>query len=81
MFYETFNGTLNTENWTFIEYFLQEVNKSTDNIMFIIADKAKTKKALSDLLQVPMVCCASHRLHLAVKNNVLKFEESLSKIH
>ena len=50
----------------YIEKVLLMYRKSISAIEFIVADNCPTNTALSNLLGVPMVGCASHRLNLAV---------------
>ena len=42
-------------------------DRSVDSVQCLIGDNCSTNKLLANLMQVPLVGCASHRLNLAVK--------------
>ena len=48
-------------------YVLVMYDRSVDSVQCLIGDNCSTNKLLANLMQVPLVGCASHRLNLAVK--------------
>ena len=47
----------------------------------MVADNAAVNTCLADLLEIPMIGCASHRFNLACKSYLQKYETTLSKIN
>ena len=54
----------------FVNFTLVQYGKSLKNVVSITADNCEANKRLSDICQVPLVGCHSHRLALAVKEFV-----------
>ena len=50
-------------------------------LLFISGDNVNTNKKLAELLSTYLVGCSSHRLNLAVKNRLLKYEDLLEKVN
>ena len=51
----------------YIMHVLDMYDRSVDSVQCLIGDNCSTNKLLANLMQVPLVGCASHRLNLAVK--------------
>jgi hypothetical protein len=64
----------------YIESSLQLYGKSLESLLFLTGDNCSTNKAVADLIGVPLVGCASHRLNLACKKAYEQAEDSLKKI-
>lgn len=64
----------------FLTCVLELYQKSWANIVWLISDKLNTNKALSTILQLPLIRCASHRLNLAMKEKLKDREELLQKV-
>lgn len=54
--------------------------KNISNIVCIIGDNCSTNKAVANILEVPLVGCASHRFNLAVNSFLKDFETELDKV-
>ena len=65
----------------FINCTIKIFKRSTKDLLFLVCDNENTNRALSDLLDVPMIGCVSHRFNLAVKNYLKDYEITLQKIH
>ena len=82
-----FAPLLNEEDLTadshvqFIDATLAIFGKSRNNIGNIGCDNENHNKAISRILKVPMIGCASHRFNLAVNHILAGYEEILQKIH
>ena len=50
----------------FIKVTLEIFGETVKNLQFLVGDKENTNKAVADLLRVPFIGCASHRMNLAV---------------
>ncbi len=59
---------------------LEFYNKTFDNVVCITGDNCSVNKAFADLIQKPMVGCASHRLNLAVNNFLEPYESELDLV-
>ncbi len=60
---------------------LELFGKDVNHVLFLVGDNAPVNKSLADLLGVPFIGCASHRLNLACKSYLEPFESILIKIH
>jgi hypothetical protein len=49
--------------------------------LYLVADNAAVNTCLADLLEIPMIGCASHRFNLACKSYLKKYEANISKIN
>ena len=67
-------------NSDFIKATLEIFGKTVENFQFLIGDNENTNEAV-DLLRVPFIGCASHRMNLAVNGYLNPFEPLLEKIH
>lgn len=65
----------------FIGDVLESFGKSLNNLIYLVADNAAVNTCLADLLQIPMIGCASHRFNLACKKYLEREEPVLKKIH
>jgi len=66
------NQTADNHIETFAEL-LELYGRSTDDVLFIVADNCSTNIAIADRLGVPLIGCASHLLALAIKVILAKF--------
>jgi hypothetical protein len=65
----------------FIIDVLELFGKGPSNLLYLVADNAPVNTCLADLLQIPMIGCASHRFNLACKSYLEKYEPTISKIN
>ena len=65
----------------FIKATLEIFGKTVENLQFLIGDNENTNEAVADLLRVPFIGGASHRMNLAVNDYLNPFEPLLEKIH
>ena len=79
LFDETSQGS--QEQCDFINYTLEQYGKSLENVVALIADNCETNKALSELCEVPMIGCYSHRLALAVRDYLKPNDHLICKIN
>jgi hypothetical protein len=54
--------------------------KTLSQCLFIVGDNCGVNKRLANLMGVPLVGCASHRLNLAVKSILAPYEEDLEAV-
>jgi hypothetical protein len=66
---------------SFIIDVLELFGKGQSNLLYLVADNAPVNTCLADLLEIPMIGCASHRFNLACKSYLQKYETTLSKIN
>jgi hypothetical protein len=64
----------------FIIDVLELYGKGLMNLVYLVGDNAPVNTCLSDLLDVPLIGCASHRFNLAFKQYLQDYEETLPKI-
>jgi hypothetical protein len=73
--------TYSAENHkAFIGDVLENYGKSLTNLIYLVADNASVNTRLADLLDIPMIGCASHRFNLACKKYLESSEIVLQKI-
>ena len=62
---------------------VENINRSKEDILFLVADNTNTNPATADLLDVPFIGCASHRFNLAVQKYLEQHQTviTLSLIH
>jgi hypothetical protein len=65
----------------FIIDVLEIFGKGPSSLLYLVADNASVNTCLADLLEIPMIGCASHRFNLACKAYLEKYERTLSKIN
>ena len=65
----------------FVYDVLELYGKGPSNLLYLVADNASVNTCLANLLQIPMIGCASHRFNLACKSYLEKYEPTLSKIN
>jgi hypothetical protein len=65
----------------FIVDVLELFGKDLSSLLYLVADNAAVNTCLADLLEIPMIGCASHRFNLACKSYLEKYEATLSKIN
>lgn len=63
-----------------IERFLPYFGKSLSNVLFLVGDNCTVNKRLANLMGVPLVGCASHRLNLAVRKFIAPDEDALEQV-
>ncbi|KAG3084473.1 hypothetical protein PI125_g19502 [Phytophthora idaei] len=63
-----------------ISRFLSFFGKSLDDCRFLVGDNCAVNKRLANLLRVPLIGCASHRLNLAVREYLEPYESSLEEV-
>jgi hypothetical protein len=63
-----------------IATFLPFFGKTLSQCLFIVGDNCGVNKRLANLMGVPLVGCASHRLNLAVKSILAPYEEDLEAV-
>jgi hypothetical protein len=67
----------------FISETLEHYGRNLDCVEFLTGDNCSTNKALANIMRVPLVGCASHRLNLAVNDfydNSPQSKELISKV-
>ncbi len=67
--------------WFLIIQILEKFGKNEDNIIFLVGDNCQVNKSLADLMNIPLVGCASHRLNLAVQEYLNDSEDILQQIN
>ena len=78
----SFGTLLDESNWTSANYadtviaLLESMNKSIENVICLVGDNCATNRSLSNLLGLPLIGCASHKLNLAVE----KYNQGFSEI-
>jgi len=74
-----FTTLLDESNWTAqnyadtIIYILESFGKSIINVICLVGDNCNTNKRLANILNLPLIGCASHKLNLAVENYLEDF--------
>ncbi|GMG17930.1 unnamed protein product [Phytophthora fragariaefolia] len=63
-----------------IARFLPFFGKTLSDCLFLVGDNCAVNKRLANLMGVPLVGCASHRLNLAVKSHLAPHEDDLEKV-
>ncbi|ETM43308.1 hypothetical protein F442_11560 [Phytophthora nicotianae P10297] len=63
-----------------IERFLPFFGKTINGCKFLVGDNCAVNKRLANLMNVPLVGCASHRLNLAVREFLVPFETALDQV-
>ncbi|ETN06302.1 hypothetical protein PPTG_13659 [Phytophthora nicotianae INRA-310] len=63
-----------------IERFLPFFGKTIEGCKFIVGDNCSVNKRLANMMGVPLVGCASHRLQLAVRDYLTPHEDALEEI-
>lgn len=66
---------------SFIIDVLELFSKGPSSLLYLVADNAAVNICLADLLEIPMIGCASHRFNLACKSYLQKYEPTLLKIN
>lgn len=59
---------------------LSKYNKDLANVNFLVADNTNLNPAIANLLRVPFIGCASHKLNLAVRKFLLSYEDIIEKV-
>ncbi|ETI44632.1 hypothetical protein F443_10683 [Phytophthora nicotianae P1569] len=65
---------------TAIKRFLPFFGKSISGCLFLVVDNCTVNKRLANLLGVPLIGCASHRLNLAVRDYLEPHDNILEKV-
>ena len=65
----------------FLEAVLSFYNTATANIIFITGDNCSINTCFADLLNIPFIGCASHRLNLAVQQFLSNNDSAIEKVH
>ncbi|KAE8956029.1 hypothetical protein PR001_g31876, partial [Phytophthora rubi] len=60
--------------------FLPFFVKTIDQCKFLVGDNCAVNKRLANLMKVPLVGCASHRLNLAVRDFLAPYETALEEV-
>jgi hypothetical protein len=60
---------------------LLRYNKDLTNVNFLVADNTNLNPCIANLLRVPFVGCASHKLNLALKKYLLDYEGLIEKVN
>lgn len=63
-----------------IERFLPFFGKSIEGCKFLVGDNCSVNKRLANIMGVPLVGCASHRLNLAVRDYLAPHEPALEEV-
>ncbi|OWZ09224.1 hypothetical protein PHMEG_00018107 [Phytophthora megakarya] len=63
-----------------IARFLPFFGRSLENVLFLVGDNCAVNKRLANLMGVPLVGCASHRLNLAVREHLAPHEDALAEV-
>jgi hypothetical protein len=61
----------------FFEYVLSVFGKTVGDVICLVGDNCNVNKALADLMGVPLVGCAAHRLNLAIQEYLSSHQETL----
>ena len=67
--------------YDFIGDVLELFGKEKSNVLYLVADNASVNRATADLLGVPLIGCASHKLNLDVQDFYRSHERVLDKIN
>lgn len=65
----------------FIEDVLEVFGKDKSSLLFMVGDNAPVNKRIADLLEIPIIGCASHRFNLACKRFLEPHEPLLRNIN
>ena len=65
----------------YLDATLSVYRNSRENVIFLVGDIDPENIKLSNLMSLPIIGCASHRMNLAVKSHLQDFENLLEKIH
>jgi hypothetical protein len=65
---------------TTLSNLLSKYNKDLENVNFLVADNTNLNPAIANKLRVPFVGCASHKLNLAIRKFLIKFEDIIEKV-
>jgi hypothetical protein len=60
---------------------LENINRTKEDILFLVADNTNTNPATADLLDVFFIGCASHRFNLALQKYLERHQNVITKIH
>ncbi|KAL0217199.1 hypothetical protein RCL1_007682 [Eukaryota sp. TZLM3-RCL] len=63
-----------------IDQFLDALERTRDSLFFLVGDNCRTNHRLADILSVPFIGCASHRMALEVKRFSNDTEAVLCKL-
>ncbi|ETK82371.1 hypothetical protein F441_12480 [Phytophthora nicotianae CJ01A1] len=63
-----------------IARFLPFFGRSLDDVRFLVGDNCAVNKRLANLMGVPLVGCANHRLNLAVREYLAPHEDALAEV-
>lgn len=63
-----------------IDRFLPFFGKTIQGVRFLVGDNCAVNKRLANLMEVPLVGCASHRLNLAVRDFLRPHEDILEEV-
>jgi hypothetical protein len=65
----------------FLKDILESYEKSSSNVLFLCGDNCACNKLISDITQIPLLGCASHRLNLAVQRHLNNnYKEGIDKV-
>jgi len=65
----------------FIVDVLENVQRTSQDILYLVADNTATNPATAVILGVPFIGCASHRFNLAVQKFMGVYDENIANIH
>lgn len=68
------------EHERFMEFVLQNVHKTWDNVVCFVGDNCSINKSLAKRLEIPMICCHGHRFNLALQDLLKTYKEILDKV-
>ncbi|GMF48796.1 unnamed protein product [Phytophthora fragariaefolia] len=60
---------------------LEVYNKTLDMVGFLVGDNCNTNLSIATKMGVPLVCCASHRLNLAIMTYLAPYETLLDEVN
>lgn len=73
--------SLSAENHKeYVEEILKEYGRSLSNVLFLCGDNCNLNIAISSSTNIPLIGCASHRLHLATEKIFTHYEHLLSRV-
>jgi hypothetical protein len=59
----------------------ENINRTKEDILFLVADNTNTNPATADILRCPFIGCASHRFNLAVQKYLEQHQNVITNIH
>lgn len=60
---------------------LEVFDHSSNDLLYLVADKTNLNPAIANILKIPMIGCASHKFNLAVQDFLTTFRHQIDSIN